>query len=225
MTFAETMRKLESLGTEQNRKVYRRHGAGESLSGVSFADLNKLRKTIRTDHALALELWKSGNTDARTLATMIADPNRVTAAELDAWMQDIQYYMLADLFSGYVFCTRFAEVKMRQWMASSDDYAGQTGWNLLGRMAMQEEGTPDEFFAKHLETIEKKIHLSKNRTRHAMNGALIAIGIRNPKLEKLALAAAARIGKVKVDHGETGCKSPDAAAYIRKAVARKRRKI
>lgn len=54
-----------------------------------------------------------------------------------------------------------------------------------------------------------------------MNSALIAIGIRNPKLERKALAAAKRIGKVEVDHGETSCKTPDAPTYIRKAVARR----
>jgi len=35
------------------------------------------------------------------------------------------------------------------------------------------------------------------------------------------LAAAKRIGKVEVDHGETSCKTPDASTYIRKAVARR----
>jgi hypothetical protein len=55
-----------------------------------------------------------------------------------------------------------------------------------------------------------------------MNGALIAIGLRNPRLEKKAVAAAKRIGKVEVDHGETSCETPDAAAYIAKAKARRR---
>ena len=36
-----------------------------------------------------------------------------------------------------------------------------------------------------------------------MNNALINIGVRNPKLEKIAIAAAGRIGTVEVDHGET----------------------
>jgi len=29
MTLQETLQKLESLGTEQNRKTYQRHGAGD----------------------------------------------------------------------------------------------------------------------------------------------------------------------------------------------------
>jgi hypothetical protein len=38
------------------------------------------------------------------------------------------------------------------------------------------------------------------------------------------VTAAQRIGAVEVDHGETGCKTPDAAAYIAKARAHRRRK-
>ena len=86
---------------------------------------------------------------------------------------------------------------------------------------MKHTDLPDSFFLEHLETIEREIHSRKNRVRHSMNGALIAIGLRNPKLEQRALAAAAGIGKVEVDHGETNCKTPDAAAYITKARKRK----
>ena len=57
-----------------------------------------------------------------------------------------------------------------------------------------------------------------------MNSALIAIGVRNAILEQKALSAADRIGKVLVDHGETDCKTPDAAAYIRKTLQRKQQR-
>jgi hypothetical protein len=67
--------------------------------------------------------------------------------------------------------------------------------------------------------VESKIHTSKNWVKYAMNNALINIGVRNSVLEKKAIAAAKRIGVVEVDHGETGCKTPDAAAYIKKTAA------
>jgi hypothetical protein len=57
-----------------------------------------------------------------------------------------------------------------------------------------------------------------------MNSALISIGIRNDRMEKLAIAAAKRIGPVEVDHGETDCKTPDAEDYIKKARARTKKK-
>ena len=88
---------------------------------------------------------------------------------------------------------------------------------------MQDASLPDEYFEKFLGVIERAMHSRKNRVRHQMNGALIAIGIRNPALEKKAVAAAERIGKVEVDHGETGCKTPDAVPYIRRAVERKKK--
>ena len=87
---------------------------------------------------------------------------------------------------------------------------------------MKDPELPDGYFENYLARIEKDLHGSQNRVRHEMNNALIAIGIRNPELEKKAIAMAARIGKVEVDHGETGCKTPDAAAYIRKTLERRK---
>ncbi|MEO6710566.1 MAG: DNA alkylation repair protein, partial [Planctomycetota bacterium] len=68
-----------------------------------------------------------------------------------------------------------------------------------------------------LARIEREIHDAPNRTRYAMNSALIGIGMRSNALERQAIAAATRIGTVAVDHGSTDCKTPDAASYIPKA--------
>ena len=66
-----------------------------------------------------------------------------------------------------------------------------------------------------------EIHRAPSRVRHAMNLTLIAIGIYKPSVRKKAILAAKVIGKVEVDHGETNCKTPDAATYIEKASKRK----
>jgi hypothetical protein len=57
-----------------------------------------------------------------------------------------------------------------------------------------------------------------------MNNAIIAIGVRDHRLERAALAVAAAVGRVDVDHGETNCKTPDAASYIRKTLDHRRAK-
>jgi len=46
--------------------------------------------------------------------------------------------------------------------------------------------------------------------------------LRNPRLKKKAITAEEKIGKVRVEHGKTGCKPTDAAQYLRKAAARGR---
>jgi 3-methyladenine DNA glycosylase AlkD len=213
------------MGTAQNRKVYARHGAGENMFGVSFANLKLLKKEIKKDHDLAVKLWESGNVDAMSLATMIADPNGVDEDTMDRWLQGLNYYLLVDLLvGGIVSKSPYAKSKMEKWTRSEEEFTGQAGWDLLSQIAMNDQELPDDYFEAYLETIEADIHNRKNRTKHAMNMALIAIGIRNDALEKKAIAAAEKIGKVDVDHGETSCKTPDAIPYIKKARARQKAK-
>ena len=88
MNLQETLDTLKSVGKEQTRKTYRRHGAGEDVYGVSSADLKSLQKKIKKDHDLARSLWATGNHEARILATMVADPQKLDGATLDAWASD-----------------------------------------------------------------------------------------------------------------------------------------
>ncbi|MEW5870827.1 MAG: DNA alkylation repair protein [Chloroflexota bacterium] len=222
MDVNEVIQALQAYGTEQNRKVYRRHGVGENQFGVSFANLKALKKQIKTDHALAQQLWASGNHEARLLALMIADPQAATLELLQVWVQDLDNYVITDAFSAFASQTPFARQLMARWTEEDGEWVGQAGWDLLAHLAMKDAQLPEAFFEPYLNTIEAEIHTRKNRVRHAMNSALIAIGIRTPALEQQALAAAQHIGKVQVDHGQTSCKTPDATAYIRKTLARKR---
>jgi len=218
------LKELKAMGTAQNRKVYARHGIGTEMYGVSYANLTKLKKKIKCDHDLAVSLWATGNFDARVLATMIADPSQLKSTELEAWSKDLNNYGVMDAFAALVKQTPHVQQKMEKWTKSKKEFIGACGWQLLSHLAQQDEDLPNAFFEKYLEIIERDIHSSKNRTRYSMNSALIGIGMRNSKLEKKATAAAKRIGKVEVDHGQTGCKTPDAVSYIKKAVAHKRAK-
>ena len=91
MEFDKAMAQLESLGTAQNVRIYKRHGAGDNVFGVSFAELKKLKKKIGEDHELAIKLWDSGNSDARSLAMMVASPDELTPSVATQWMKDIVY--------------------------------------------------------------------------------------------------------------------------------------
>ena len=91
-------------------------------------------------------------------------------------------------------------------------------------MARQDNGLPDAYFEKYLGIIESKIPSGKNWVKYAMNNALINIGVRNPNLERKTIAAAKRIGRVEVDHGATGCTTPDAVPYIKKTMAYRKKK-
>ena len=219
LTLAAVMQALKAAGSEQTRKTYARHGAPPPMFGVSFATLKVLMKQIGVDHELALALWATGNFDARNLAFKIVDPARMTSAELDRWASE----MTARMCSSYVGMVAaegpHAAKKVAQWLGSKTEGKRCHGWSLLGQLAARDEQTSDAFFEPHLATIARSLHAAPNDEREAMNLALIAIGCRSPGLRKSALAAAKRLGKVEIDHGDTACKTPDAAASIEKAWA------
>lgn len=224
MTINEAMAALEQAGTAQNRKVYARHGVGENQFGVSYAVLGKLKKAIRTDHHLAEQLWDTGNHDARVLATMVADPQAMTSKQIDDWISDVDNPPLAGAFAGVIAKTRFAAKKAARWCQSRNELVGCTGWTTVSFLTTEQDAGEDDWFRPFLETIENDIHGSQNRVREAMNRTLIAIGCRSPALRKEAERVAKVVGKVDIDHGETGCKTPDAAAYIKKTWDHRRAK-
>ena len=224
MSFRTIMAGLRTMGTEQNRKVYARHGVGRKMYGVSYANLNKLKKQIGTDHALAEKLWASGNHDARVLAIMVADPVEMKSGTLDTWARDLDSYVLADALGDLVAQTPFVFNKFEKWSRSKAEFVGQVGWRLLSYLASHDHDLNNAFFIEQIRTIESEVHPRANRVRHSMNGALIGIGARNATLRKRATAAANRIGTIQVDHGQTNCTTPAAVPYIDKMWARRKAK-
>lgn len=218
MDLVEALKRLEAQGTEQNRKVYRRHGVGDKMYGVSYAALGELRKAIKTDHSLALRLWATGNHDARILATMIMDPVQIDEAQAVALAEEVDNHIQADALANVFFGRSFAEALMIHWLNVDRENLGRLAWTLAARMAA-DPVREDALFTNLLPMIEGGIHTRRNRVREAMNTALITIGMRSDALEAAAVAAAGRIGKVQVDHGDTSCKTPDAITYIRKGRA------
>jgi 3-methyladenine DNA glycosylase AlkD len=132
ITEQDVLRELEALGTEQTRKIYRRHGIGDDLYGVSYANLGALRKRLKIDHVLALQLWASGNHDARVLATMIADPKQAGEQLLTAWADDLRNPVLTDALVEFVGKTRDVRSWMERWIDSGSEWISRQGGSCLG---------------------------------------------------------------------------------------------
>jgi 3-methyladenine DNA glycosylase AlkD len=224
MNFTEIRKQLKAMGTAQNQKIYARHGVDKPMYGVSYANLNKLQKAIKTDHDLALKLWNTGNNDAQVLATKIADPTQLNKSTVNQWVKELGNYQLADAFADLVSQSKYAQEKADQWHKQKDEWISRVGWALVSRLAIGKNDLPNAYFEPYLKIIKSDIHKRKNRVRESMNWTLICIGTRSATLEKKALSAAKVIGKVDVDHGQTSCKTPDATQYIKKTVTRNKAK-
>lgn len=223
MNAQEILTTLKKLGKPQTAAIYRRHGSGDNVFGVLTSEIAKLQKRIKVDHALALELWKTGNAEARVLALQVTDPEKLTRADADRLVKDGPVRFIGCYLAGLLARSPIAEPTMRDWMKSPSEFTRELGFAILGARLKDDPGSVSDAEAeKVLATIEQEIHRSPNWARYAMNGALISIGVFKPTLRKKAIEAAKRIGKVDVDHGDTSCKTPDAGPYIEKAAKRNR---
>lgn len=221
MNYAEAMANLARLGTEQNRKIAKRHGVAEPLFGVEQQSLDRLRKISGVDTELARALWASGNHDARIFATQIADPSELDPDVLETWSRDLDNYILSDALAKLASGVAGARQTAEAWIESDEEWIGRAGWITLTHLLRREDVYSDAEAEAFLPQIEQRIGEAQNRVKDAMLNALIAIGGRGEELGEKALAASARIGKVQVDHGRTGCKTPDPESMIRKMLARK----
>jgi 3-methyladenine DNA glycosylase AlkD len=223
MTTTEILSTLKKAGKPQTVAIYKRHGSGDNVFGVLTSEMAKLQKKIKTDHALAMELWKTGNAEARILALQAADPTMLTSADADRFLTEGSVRFHGSYLATLLVHTAFAPKASTAWMKSKDESTREMGYTLLSaRLREDADSIPDADAEKILATIESEIHRSPNWARRAMNSALISIGIYKPALTKKVIDAARRIGPVDVDHGETSCKTPDAISYIEKASKRKR---
>lgn len=210
---------LASLGTDRNRAIYRRHGAREPILGVSHKDIGLLAKRLGRDQRLAEELWRSGSHDARVLAAQIADGALIDRTTADRWMADVDNHVIVEAIASLLADAPAARELAREWRLREDEWPSSLGWALTARLALRPGLLDDAECERLLATIEERIAGAPNRTRHECNGALIAIGSRGSALGERAREAAARIGAVEVDHGQTGCKTPAAIPYLERIAA------
>ncbi|MBE8182554.1 MAG: DNA alkylation repair protein [Candidatus Portiera sp.] len=228
-TLIELQKQLKALGTAQNCKVYARHGADpDKVYGVSFANLDKLAKSIiknnrvvngiDTDHKLARELWNTGNYDCRNLALKIGDGKVMDEKEITAWIKQLKSYTHISMLGKLIAQHPQANKLPSKLCNEKDEIKRGLGFSIISSILAQDpQRIPSKQLKSHLQQIEKDIHSSANWARYSMNWTLISIGTYGEYLKDDAIAVAHKIGKVEVDHGETSCKTPDAASYIEKS--------
>ena len=219
MNYEEIMQFLANHGSEQTRKIYRRHGAHDPINGVKIGDLKKVVKRIGKDQKIANQLWKSGNSDAMYLAGLIGDEKQITEQELREWVKSAYWYMLSEGSVASLAAESPYGWKLGlEWIDVDDEQIEAAGWGTLSSwVSFRADAEIDyEMVKQLLKRIEISIHQQKNRVRYGMNNFVIVIGSYIVELHKLAREVAENIGVVQVNVGQTSCKVPLATEYIDK---------
>lgn len=226
MTLDESLKQLKALGNEKVRAQNARDsvfgsGAGENQFGVSLGDIRKLAKKIKSNHELALSLWETGNVDAQFLATLLIQPKKLSAKEMDQMVRSISFVRVADWLISYVVRQHADKEVMRQdWMAAGEDdrWAVRAGWDLTSeRVAKSPDGLD---LPALLARIEAEMANADPEVQWTMNMTLATIGIHFAKHRKKAIAIAEKLGVYRDYPVSKGCTSPFAPIWIDYMVSR-----
>jgi len=223
MTAKEILKELETLGSESYKKVIFNHGVKEPCFGVKIGDLKKIQKRIKKDHALALELFDTGNYDAMYLAGLVADDAKMTKKDLQHWIKKMHCAPLASSTVPWVAVGSPHGWDLGlEWIESKNGLVAGAGWvTLAGLVSVKPDEDLDLRTIKRLlQRIKKEIHKAPNEVRYQMNAFVICVGSYVKSLTPLAMEIGEKVGKVDVDMGNTACQVPFAPDYIRKVEKR-----
>ena len=193
VTKSEVDAVLASLARAGSKKVREEMGprygiVAAKAYGVPMAKIKLVAKSIGRNHEMAAALWDTGWYEARMLASLVAEPKRVTAAEMDRWARDFDNWAICDTMCFHLFDrTEHALGKIEQWAGKREEFVKRAAFALLASVALHDKRAADDVFLKCLPLIEKAAHDERNFVKKGVNWALRGIGKR--KSTKLRAAA------------------------------------
>ncbi|MFF3276724.1 DNA alkylation repair protein [Streptomyces chrestomyceticus] len=211
------MAELAELDDPKTRAVNERHGDDH---GVNLSKLRALAKRLKTQQELARQLWETGDTAARLLATLICRPKAFGRDELDVMLRSARTPKVHDWLVNYVVKKNpYAEELRLAWSADPDPVVASAGWALTTeRVAKKPE---DLDLAGLLDTIEAEMKDAPDRLQWAMNQCLAQIGIEHAEYRTRAIDIGERLQVLKDYPTSPGCTSPFAPVWITEMVRRK----
>ncbi|MDY6958972.1 MAG: DNA alkylation repair protein [Halobacteriota archaeon] len=159
--------------------------------GISIPDLRKLAKDLGKDHYLAEELWGIGYRETRILASLIAEPSKVTEDQMDTWVKDFDCWEVCDQTCMNLFrYTVFAHRKATEWSGRDEEFVKRAGFALMATLAVSDKNANDCEFEKFFLDIKREATDERNYVRKAINWALRQIGKRSLELNIRAIEVA-----------------------------------
>ena len=191
----DVLDKLQSIAQPEYLEGMAKYGmAVEQRLGVSVPDLRKLAKEIGKNHKLALDLWRTGIGEARILAAMIDDPDKLTEEQMEDWVKDINSWDVCDQVCMSLFRkNQLAWKKIIDWSEREEEFVKRTAFSLVACLAWNDKKAADEQFLGLLPIIVGKATDERNFVKKGVNWALRNIGKRNLNLNKAAINTAEKI--------------------------------
>jgi 3-methyladenine DNA glycosylase AlkD len=194
-TKAAALRELRMLADPKVRRKLAYFGVNVPKAyGISAPVLNILARHIGRDQELAEQLWSSGIHEAKILAALIGESEKVTATQMERWVRDFDSWDVVDAACCYLFAAaKPAWEKIYQWSTRRAEFPKRAAFSLAAYLSYKDKVAEDARFERFLSIIEREARDQRNFVRKAVNWALRNIGKRNLRLNAAAIRSAERI--------------------------------
>ena len=194
----DVLDKLQSKAQPEQLKGMAKYGMTvEQRLGVSVPDMRKLAKEIGRDHKLALDLWRTGIAEAKIVAAMVGEPDKLTEEQMEDWVTGIDSWDVCDQVCMNLFeKNRLAWKKIVDWSEREDEFVKRTAFSLIACLAWHDKKASDDKFIEVLPVIIRGATDERNFVKKAVSWALRNIGKRNLDLNKAAIDTAKEIKRL-----------------------------
>jgi 3-methyladenine DNA glycosylase AlkD len=191
--------RLKRMGSKRARDGMARYGIpSDNAFGIPVGDLQRLSKELGRDHALAQSLWETGIYEARMLASMVAEPARVTPAQMDRWCADFDSWAIVDTVCFKLWDqTPHWPDKAAAWSKRKPEFEKRAAFALIASAALHDKARPDAAFTKLIPLIARAASDERNFVKKGVSWALRGIGHRSAALHTAAVDLAKKLSASK----------------------------
>ena len=113
----EVLERLKAKARSDRVEGMARYGMlADRRLGVSVPEMRAIAEELGKDHGLACELWETGIAEAKIVAVMIAEPEKLTEKQMEDWVRDIDSWDVCDQVCMNLFeKTPLARKKILNW--------------------------------------------------------------------------------------------------------------
>lgn len=194
MNVDEAIAELRSVADPTRRPGMARVGINvDRALGVGVPHIRRIAKRAGTDQVLADALWATGLHEARTLATLVADPATLGGRRMASWVADLDSWDVGDAAADLFASTPQRDESIAEWAEREEPYVKRCAFAMIARRAVSDKAASDDVFTGYFPVIAAAARDDRNEVKKAVSWALRQIGKRNRALHTAAITEAERI--------------------------------
>ena len=198
-----------------------------SADNIKMGDLKKMAKEIKRDHALAMELWASGQYYPRMLAVLIMDKKLLTQEVIDQLAADLQMHEMDERLriSEWLLANQLMKSKptialLESWEDAESPLLRRLYWYHQARLRWTGK-IPQDNADQLLDAMEADMGSAEPEVQWAMNFAAGWIGVYEADYRPRCIALGEKLGLYKDEIVPPNCTPSYLPEFIRIEVAKR----